>query len=439
MRSKKLFVTILVLMIGVVGCQGLESPSTPDTTPLPTATPPLQQITPTATEVGEPAATPVSFSGLTTLTLWVPDFLNPYEGEENAALLLEEIEAFSRMHRDIQVEVLVKKAEGPGGLYDLLNTASQAAPDVLPDILLLNADDLKRAAAQDKIQSMPPMSTSPTGTFPIATQATHIFTDTYGIPLLMDYQQTVYNPRLALTPPLTWTAVLSGGYSLLFPAAPEEDLANDALLIAYLGAGGSIRRSEEELLLERTYLEQTYGFFKDLLESDQLTPQKVLVLTDAFESWEAYQQGGGTMAVVPAGHYWSSDSPVGAAGWFPSPEGEPLTLGHLWSLALVTEEPDRQEAAMELLDWLAAPERIAELSQQVGMLPTNEEALALWPLLPEDYAFVVTLSQVAQLPPATDVDRLVRRALQAGLEMLLENEEATAEQAASHAMTVLRK
>ncbi len=430
----------LILIVTLGGCQLVDSPATPATSPLPTATPPRQQeVTPTATEIGRAVSTPVSFSGLTTLTLWVPDFLNPYEEEGNAVLLLEAIEAFSQAHRDIQVQVLVKKAEGPGGLYDLLHTGSQAAPSVLPDLMLLRTSDLRQAAGNEYVHPLPSTTVRPTGTFPIAGEATEILTATYGVPFFMDYQQTVYNPRLAVTPPLSWTAVLSGGYSLLFPAAPEEDMASDALLIAYLGTGATLHHEEDEPLLERAYVEQVFQFFKNLLDANQLRPEHVGALTNAAASWEAYQQGQGTLAVVPAGLYWTSPAQTGTPGWFPSPDGAPFTLGQLWSLTLVTQEPARKEAALALIEWLAAPERVAALSQQVGMLPTNQEALALWPLLPEDLAFVVALSEAAQLPPAPEDERLARRALQAGLEMLLENAEATPEQAASHALTVLRK
>ena len=73
------------------------------------------------------------------------------------------------------------------------------------------------------------------------------------------------------------------------------------------------------------------------------------------------------------------------------------------------------------------------------MLPPSREALALWPLAVEDAAFLEQLLSSAVLPPPRNVDQAVRRALQAGLDFLLTTEGGTPEQAATHALTVLRR
>lgn len=422
---------LLSVLLLTSGCSVVMS------TPTPTVPPPVPTPSPTPEILPSPVPTPVP--ALTTLTLWVPALLDTYTEEMQADVLMEQIAAFMQANWDIQVQVLVKTPTGPGGLYNLLSTASVAAPDVLPDLIMLRDADLQAAAEGGFIHSLPELDAGAPGGYPFATEATTFAGATYGLPFLTEIEQMVYNPRVATTTPLSWTAVLTGGYSLLFPAAPVTGLADDVLLGAYLGTGGDIVDDAGDPLLERVHLEELYRFLKSLMDAGLLEPELVTQLPDAAACWDAYQQGLGTLSVVPAGVYWATTDRPGMSGWFPTPGGEPESLAHLWSLALVSADPGQQEAALSLAAWLTAPERVAELSQAVALLPTSGESLALWTLAPEDIDFLDALLMAARPAFPPSVAQPVRRALQAGVQLLLEEEDTTPEQAASRALTVLRK
>ena len=421
---------VLSVLLLTNGCNVVMS------TPTPTVPPPSPTPSPTPEILPSPTPTPVP--ALTTLTLWVPDLLAPSE-ETRADVLMEQIAAFMQVNWDIQVRVLVKTPTGPGGLYNLLSTASVAAPDVLPDLIMLRDADLQAAAEGDFIRPLPELDAGVPGGYPFTTAATTFAGATYGLPFLTEIEQMVYNPRVATTAPLSWTAVLTGGYSLLFPAAPVTGLADDALLGAYLGTGGDIVDAAGKPLLERVHLEEFYRFLKSLMDAGLLDPERVMQLPDAAACWDAYQQGLGTLSVVPAGAYWATVDRPGMPGWFPTPGGEPESLAHLWSLALVSADPGQQEAALSLAAWLTEPARVADLSQAVALLPASGESLALWTLAPEDIDFLDTLLMTARPAFPPSVAQPVRRALQAGVQLLLEEEGTTPERAATRALTILRK
>ncbi len=421
---------VLSVLLLTNGCNVVMS------TPTPTVPPPSPTPSPTPEILPSPTPTPVP--ALTTLTLWVPDLLAPSE-ETRADVLMEQIAAFMQVNWDIQVRVLVKTPTGPGGLYNLLSTASVAAPDVLPDLIMLRDADLQAAAEGDFIRPLPELDAGVPGGYPFTTEATTFAGATYGLPFLTEIEQMVYNPRVATTAPLSWTAVLTGGYSLLFPAAPVTGLADDALLGAYLGTGGDIVDAAGKPLLERVHLEEFYRFLKSLMDAGLLDPERVMQLPDAAACWDAYQQGLGTLSVVPAGAYWATVDRPGMPGWFPTPGGEPESLAHLWSLALVSADPGQQEAALSLAAWLTEPARVADLSQAVALLPASGEPLALWTLAPEDIDFLDTLLMTARPAFPPSVAQPVRRALQAGVQLLLEEEGTTPERAATRALTILRK
>ncbi|HID88284.1 MAG TPA: hypothetical protein EYP52_01040, partial [Anaerolineae bacterium] len=148
MRSR--FLSSLAIAVAValllVGCTPPgSSPSPTPTVFLPTS--PLPTVAPTAVPV---LPRPL----VTTLVLWVPEELSPYADTEAASLLAQRLEAFNQGQADLQVETLVKKAHGRGALLDFLRTASVAAPSVLPDLILLDVEDLRVAAQAGLLQPL---------------------------------------------------------------------------------------------------------------------------------------------------------------------------------------------------------------------------------------------------------------------------------------------
>ena len=433
MKISKFFVSGLCLISLLLGCTAL--PLTPTVSPVSSPEPSPTQSLPVPTLT----ATPTSSQGLITLTLWVPDFLNPYDETTGGALLLEQIADFTAHNRDVQVEVLVKQASGTGGLYDLLSTAYFVAPSVLPDLVILGSADLRTAFNDKIIQPLPAADAEASRFFSFADQSTQFDDLSYGVPFLAQMEQTVYTARVSTTKPFSWTGVLSEGYTLLFPAGPADGQADDALLAMYLASNKTIVDEQGSPMLERGALEELYRFFAAMLEFESLDAARVLTLKDADACWEAYRQRQGTLSIVPAETYWTESTRVGLPGWIPTRDGDPISLAETWSFALVTNDLARQEAARELADWLTDAERVAELSRSVRLLPANRDAVALWSLTPEEAEFLAQLMQAADplVPPAQA--QPVKRALQAGLELLLKGGGTTPEQAATHALTVLRK
>ncbi|MFP4394444.1 MAG: extracellular solute-binding protein, partial [Anaerolineales bacterium] len=396
--------------------------------------------------------------GLITLNLWAPDFLDPYaeppeqeeeeeeEGnyeaengkESNTPIFNEQLTTFNHRHQDMQVQVTVKKATGPGGLYDLLSTAADAAPAVLPDLIILNPTDLHAAIQGGYVQPLP--ATLPEDDyFPFALAGQREGARNYGFPYVVQADHMVYRQGVSATSPLTWTSVLSKGYTMLWPAAPLDKLADDALLAAYLSTGGAVMDENGDPTLERENLEALYDFFFQLMARDQIDPERLLNQPDATACWEAYQERAAQVSAAPAGRYWADPPANTQPSWVPTPEGDPAGIAHVWTIALVTTNPARQAAAMTLAQWLTAPEQMALLTRSIEMLPPRPEAVQLWGLLPEEAAFLEEFLSAASPPLRTSIDKPVRRALQAGLRALLTGEVETPAAAAAHALGNLRQ
>jgi ABC-type glycerol-3-phosphate transport system substrate-binding protein len=430
--------------------QGLISPLP---TPVPTS-PPTPIPSPTPTPL--PTSTPVSRE--VNLTLWVPEILDPHAETNSAAALGAQVADFDRASREINVEVLVKKGAGSGGLYDLLSTASDVAPAVVPDLLILHQQELLKAAREGLIQPLDDYMPSDAGYFPTALEAMATEEGLWAFPYVATAEQMGYRPTVTATAPITWTAVLSQSYSLVLPGAPADGLASDALLSMYIGAGGRVADDKGLPTLDRAVLERVYGFILDLQDVGLLDAEQVLGLTDTESCWTVLLEGQAQLSPVSVSAYWNPRlADLSGAGessapevpptpadvilptWVPTESGSPITILHTWGIAVTTDDPVRKEAALELVRWLVSAQRMADLTRTASLAPTRHQVVATWGLPPEEESFIITLLESSVPPPPANAETAVRRALQTGLTTILQGDVVTADASASQALANLRR
>jgi ABC-type glycerol-3-phosphate transport system substrate-binding protein len=374
-----------------------------------------------------------------TLDFWVPDFLDPAGVISGTEVFYDQVVGFSSDARDIQVRLTVKAERGDGGLYHLLSTASEAAPSLMPDLIVLHQQDLREAADEELLQPISEDVIAVDDYYAAPLAAMRNPEGIWGIPYLMRADQMAYRQRLGTTVPLSWTGVLSATGELLLPAGSPEGMASDIVLAFYMGSGGRLEDPNGLAMLERANLERVYGFFQDMLDAGRLNPDRVLSLPDAESCWALYMEGIGALSPVPVGQFWPDPPEDVVPIWAPTEDGEPVALVESWGIAIVTPDPLRYQAALDLALWLTAASQSADLAQALSLVPTRRQAILAWGLLPEEVDFLNRLLSNASGGAPPSVDSAVRRALQAGLVVLLTGEVDSPEAAASHALTNLRR
>lgn len=418
-------------LLALVGC------GAPALTPLP----PAPTETPTTQPAPSPTPTPTPnpVPMITTLELWLPQELDPYAGGAGPEVLARQLAEFGDSHPNIQVDVVVKKAHGRGGLIDFMRTARDAAPDVLPDLVVLDTADLATVAGSDLIQPLDdlPASTAADDHFPFATTMAQVEGRTMGSVLGADMQHLAYRQDLISTAPVTWTPVISAPTSFLFPAGGQEGQVNDATLIQYLGAGGKLTDAEGNPTLDKEVMVDVFDFYSRCITNTVIAPTQVLTATDADQVWDAFVAGEAGMTVVRANRYWPEADETMAAAPIPTRDGHPVTIARGWALAVVTDDPERQDEAVQLIDWLTAPSRSASWTQAAGYLPATRSALGLW-TVPEDQRRVLRdLLEAAMLPPRASVLEAVGPPMQEALVSVLRGL-ASPEEAAADAVEALQ-
>ena len=147
MRSLAARLVLLILALAFTSCSKQQQPATSAPvapTELATSAPP----TPI------PSPTPDARPAIITLTLWLPEELDPYSGEATRGYILRQLAEFSNTYPDLSVEIVVKKVHGRGGMLDFLRTAPDVAPSLMPDLMVIDADDLEQTTAAGLIRPL---------------------------------------------------------------------------------------------------------------------------------------------------------------------------------------------------------------------------------------------------------------------------------------------
>ena len=396
-----------------------------------TPSPMLSPATPTPPPPTE-TATPVAPGPLVTrLTLWLPEEVNPYGDLPGDDILNQQLQGFNQAYSDLQVEVIVKKAHGRGGLLDFMRTASEAqVTSVLPDLVVLDADDLQVAAQEGLLQPLDGLLPEDLAIdrFPFAVALGQVDGQTMGIPLTAELEHLVYRPYLLPSPPVSWTAVLSSGTGFVFPAAGQDGSVNDVTLVQYLGAGGHLTDGDGQPVLEAEPLLAVLDFYTHAVAARVISPTVVLALSDSEQSWEMVQNWQAGMGIVNSRLFLAQDDPALAAGIIPTRDGHAVALADVeWVLVMVTKDPARQQEAMRLVEWLLSPDLHGAWTQARQVLPTTRSGVEAWAVPAEERAVLEALLEGAQLAPSDALRQVIGPPMQEAVEAVLRGQKTPAE------------
>ncbi|MGD1993790.1 MAG: extracellular solute-binding protein [Anaerolineae bacterium] len=421
--------TAVSILLMAAACGPAVTP-TPTASPLPSPTPSPPALTPTA-DASDPL--------VVTLTLWVPEVFSPYQEDPAGVLLAQRLNSFSGTYPNLQVETIVKKAHGRGGLLDFMRTAQAAAPSVLPDLVILDASELVLATQAELLRPLDGLLPEERAAdqFPFAAQLGDVDGQTMGVVVAAELEHVVYDPALFSRPPLTWTDVISAPAPFAFPAAGRDGGVNDATLIQYLTADGHVVDGEGNPALEEGPLRQVLTFYDQAVASGVISPTVVLALDDVEAAWELYQEGQTGMAVVNSRSFQlRPEETLAAAGPIPTRNGDVVTFAEGWAMVMVTSDPQRQQQAAILLDWLVAPSFLGPWARAEGYLPGTLSGLQAWTATEEERAMLEALLEGARPPVAPALRAAIGPSLQTAVEMVLRGRRTPANAAAEASRAV---
>jgi multiple sugar transport system substrate-binding protein len=426
---------VTVLLLGFVAglLAGCDFPSSQSTAVpvVPTDTPPPSLATAIPTDTGPAAPTVI------TLTIWTTEAFSPTQVVSSGQVLVQQVTAFEAAQPDVRLDFVPKRPYGKGGILDYLLTTHAVVPDLLPDLVVLDVDELHTAVQAELLQPLDNLlpASLVTDLYPFARDAGTFEGRLHGLQFQADLDHLVYNTGEMAIPPSSWPGVLSNPGPYTFPAGGQSGLVNDAFLIQYLTVHPWPSEDDpNEPFLDAEGLTAVLQFYQDGA-SRGIFPADILDYHTTDDSWRDYLAANSAMTQVSAYRYLAerARSQNSTAAPIPGINGPVAPISRGWVLALVTSDPVRQSAAVEFMSQWMAPETNAAWNRATGYLPTRQTALAPWDQLDNYTPFVHQQLQAARPRPVIANYTQIATALQEAVQDVLTGA-ATPEEAATQAM-----
>jgi ABC-type glycerol-3-phosphate transport system substrate-binding protein len=340
--------------------------------------------------------TPIKPTGAITLTLWTTEDLAP-SSSAAGKILRNQFDAFTAANPNIHIETILKKPYGKGGMLDFLTTTSEVVPDLLPDLAALDISEVPQAASAGLLQPLDPLLSSDVkgDFFPFAYQASMYHGKWVAVPFTADVEHLIYNKGIVKRVPPTWDDFLKQRSTLLLPLAGDN-----AFLVQYL-ALAPLFDANGQLTFDENAASQVLSFFKRAHDL-ALIPDSAIALTSSDSAWSSFSTGKVAMIQGSASSYLAQRAKLPNALYasVPTRDGKIAAVASGWAYVVVTNDPARQAAVAQFIQWIVQGEHLAPWLRAANRLPASRSTLALT-VEPVEYATFLRsqMENASYLPP----------------------------------------
>jgi ABC-type glycerol-3-phosphate transport system substrate-binding protein len=336
---------------------------------------PAAPATPAAPETATPISAGETGAVNRQLVVWLPLFSGLATDDPAAGVLESAFYQFEQSHTGVRIDAQVKAETGAAAMGQFLAAAQRAAPSTLPDLVLINTQQLWQLADLGMVPPLTQTEMLPLDDFyPFALDAATYHTQLLGVPYAADVVHSIYASGQEM--PTTWDDLLAAAQPYLFPGSSAEGAHTAHTLLQYVGAGGELR--EDGTVNDLAVL---HAYF-DFLAAGRLAgaiPLTVSEMTSFEEVWVAYQRAPIGSASIQAGVFLAAPDRAGL-GYAPSPTARKqlVTVAETWAFAVLAQDDTQRRLAMTLIQALLDPAVQGSWTQYARTLPTRRGALAQW-------------------------------------------------------------
>lgn len=399
-----LLLVLIFLGIGLllVGC-GQADTQPPDVSPVPSGEPTASTGGPEPRPTGGSEGIVPPVQTAITLTIWTTEAFSPTQTITSGRIVAQQVALFEAARPEVQVEFVPKRPYHEGGLKEFLLNTGAVVPELLPDLVFIDVDELQEVVQAELAQPLDGLLAAEVADdlYPFARESCTFDGSLYCVPFQADLDHLVFDQQVIESAPSSMPGVLAYREPYVFPAGGREGLVNDSFLIQYLDTRQlPAVANPRDPFLEINSLVATLQFYGDG-GSRGIIPPQVLEYETTADCWAAFLAQQATLAQVSAHVYLTGRSMAASTAVAPVPgsDGPAPAIGRTWVLALTTANPARQATAMQFVEQLIAPEVNAAWNRATGYLPTRQEALANWDQADPYTPFVQQLLREARPRP----------------------------------------
>lgn len=422
----------LLFLIGLSACDRLpieidlprfwEMSLTPEATEAfePTGPENSEQPQSIPTPIGEPE--PVK-----QLTLWLRPEFDPESDTPAGKTLKARLDIFTRDHK-IKVVTRVKTAGGVGGMLDALNSTQHAAPGSMPDLVMLDREELISAARLNLVYPHQALNSIQSGSdwYPVADSLAVVENLKVGLPIGFDPLVMAYDSTTQIPPANEWSAIVTNSGRLGFPAADPQARF---MLLLYLSVGGRVEDDLQRPMLELEPLTDALLLLDKADAAKHISSLSLEYETDQ-DVWEAFNAWSINKAIIPMRLIFEGMHEGDAKVPKPGVTTPEVTLadGLLWAIS--RPEPERQAVAQLLLESLCEPSFLAKWSADLHLVPARKSAVTLLEF-PSLKPVIDPIAQVAVMYPDQRILETVGPVLGNAMRVVLQDGGDPAEVAAA--------
>ncbi len=314
-----------------------------------------------------------------TLTLWVPPQFDPSSNDEAGKILTEMLKIFMEENPNTLINIRVKSLTGEGSAINTLSAAVNAAPEVVPSLIIMNRNDLVSAVQKGLIYPISTgLFTDPASWYPFAKESSTVNNLIYGIPIAGDPLVLGYRPSKTGSEINTWDEILSRGLPIAFEPSNPYDLFGTFI---YLAKGGKITNDMGQPWLDQAKLIDTLNFFLSGGQKGAFPPSLAQGTSgsNANENWQLFLEGSLHIIVTKLTtfrHSQNADIDAIPLPLFNGSTSYPLV--NTWNVVLSNSNPEIQNLAVKLAEKFADPRFNDQWTQSAGYLPVRAIGQTLW-------------------------------------------------------------
>jgi len=353
------------------------------------------------------------------LVLWAPEAFSPDLETPDGRMLDPVIAQFEQAHPNIFLQIDIKAESGEANVLRYLRSAQQNAPSILPDLVLLDTQQLWQVVDLGLVQ---PLSDAETiylvDMYPSAVDAITYQETSYGFPYAMDMMHLAYDRNSVKRLPQNWDDLLEDQATYLFQMGLFTDekphiFSRTSLLLLYLGAGGTLiesgtaeNRETLEAVVEFLAQGQAQGIITEPTEESEL----------ADFVWSALSTGDFAYANISANTYLDRYAIFDNIGFsaIPAKRETQQSLVRVWAFAILTNDPEQRALALDFVQRLLEPNLHGPWSQFAHYIPSQRQAFATWGSNNAYYKFLLNeIENTVAIPNGPIFAEFVQRIQQA--------------------------
>ena len=374
-----IFLCVLFLLLVACGDQTNNAEVSAEETAvaIPTAAPTsVPEDNGTTTETSEAQVSSPRFE----LTVWLAESIQYNQTTPEGLPLATQMTEFDTTHPDVNMVITNKKISEQGGTLSYLRTGRGIAPDILPDVVVLPADQLATAVAEGLVFPLDTLINEE-GFYPAALDLGKVGGVLYGVPFaLTEMHHAVYDEGdLGQPLPDRWDELVALESAGMVLAAGGDDGAALALQLYASESGSLIDAGDELFNFEGAPLASGLSQLKLASDAGRIQPISVeLEIIDTV--WAQFERRETNIAFVDSERVLAEraagDSSAFAA--LPGRNGDmpAVVSGYVWAIS--TPDVTRQAISAELIQWLINPQNLGTWSAATGVLPSRPIAFSQW-------------------------------------------------------------